>query len=688
MDSDKARSQYDNYRYCYDNGHKDWIAKASMCFSMWEGNQWAKKDRAKLEREGRPALTLNVIESLVRAMQGVQRALRSDVRFVPYGSSSANDAYIRDLLWMHTQNLNEFNFLESDVWLKGIIMGRAYYDVRMNFDDNIEGDVEITSPRSQDIILDPSVSTYNTTRWPQVFDQSWESLSDIEYKYGKDVADELRGRGTHPDFYDYEDAFMAHQMGKLPHFVGDMRGDDDKMRGLLVLGRQYYTLKRKKMFIDVDTGDMSEVPENWDRNKISAVLEKVPNVTVIDRSVRTVRWTVTCEDVVLKDVDSPFNRFTIVPFFPTFLDGVSMGVVQHLVDPQMLYNKMTSSELHIISTTANSGYKLKSGSLVNMSVQELEERGSKTGFVAELRDVNDLEKITPNSTPQGHDRLSFKADQIMRQLAGSSNSSRGFAREDVSGDAITENRAAQEVNFASMLDNLHRSKAMVATSVIDCARSYYSGSRVLRVNKGSALVPNEESVTINQIQGDEIINDITVGKYTTTLIPAPSRTTMGEADFRMLLELRKDIGIMIPDEMLIELSPAANKLQIIQMLKGNSIEEQQRAAKAAEEERAVNLELASAKAAKERTASALNQSRAEKFSVEAQTDPDSSYERVETARIEAEQRERDRRFALDREIAQNTAAHNEQKLAVQLATASAKAEQKPAAKGVAKKPVA
>lgn len=688
MDYSKARAQYDNYRYCYDNGHKEWIDTASTCFNMWKGDQWSRKDRAKLEREGRPALTLNVIESLIRATQGVQRALRNDVRFVPYGSAGTNDAHIRDLLWMHTQNLNEFSFLESDVWLKGLIMGRAYYDVRMNFDDNIEGDVEITTRRSQDIILDPSVNTYNTSRWPQVFDQSWESLTDIENKYGKAAADELRGRGTHPDFYDYEDAFMAHQMGALPHFKGDMLGDSDKVRGLLVLGRQYYTLKRKKMFVDVETGDMSEVPENWKDEQISAVLEKVPTVTVVDRQARTVRWTVTCEDVVLKDVDSPFDRFTIVPFFPTFLDGVSMGIVQHLVDPQMLYNKMTSSELHIITTTANSGYKLKSGSLVNMSVQELEETGSKSGFVAELRDVEDLQKITPNSTPQGHDRLSFKADQIMRQLAGSSNSSRGFAREDVSGDAIMENRAAQEVNFASMLDNLHRSKAMVAMSVLDCARAYYTGSRVLRVNKGSAIVPNEEVVTINQIQGDEIINDITIGKYTTTLIPAPSRTTMGEADFRMLLELRKDIGIMIPDEMLIELSPAANKTQIIQMLKGNSVEAQQKAAEAAEEERLVNLELTSAKAAKERTAGALNQSRAEKFGVETQTDPDASYERVETARIAAEQQERDRRFALDKEIAQNTAAHNERKLAVQLATAAAKAQEKPATKGVAKKPVA
>ena len=675
---DIARSQYENFRYCYDNGHKSWITAANTCFDMWGGNQWDSSTLAKLARENRPALTLNVIESLVRAMLGIQRALRNDVRFTAYGTAGAADAHVRDLLWMHTQNMNDFQFTEADVWMKGIIMGRAYYDVRMNFDDSIEGDIEITSPRSQDIILDPTATTYAPKKWPQVFEQTWTSLIDIENSYGKDAVEELKGRTRAPEFYDFEDNFMAHQMGRLLHFHQDVgTGDEDRIRGLLVLSRQYAVMKRKKVFVDVETGDTSEVPESWDRERIGSVLQAVPGVRVIDRAVRTIRWDVTCEDLVLKSEDSPYNDYTIVPFFPTFLDGVSMGIVEHLIDAQRLYNKITSSELHIISTTANSGYKVKAGSLTNMTVEELEERGASTGFVAELREVADLEKITPNSTPQGHDRLSFKADMIMRQLAGSSNSGRGFAREDVSGTAIMENRAAQEINFASMLDNLHRSKSLVAMRVIDCARSYYTGTRIFRVNKGSAIVPVEESVVINQQIGDTIINDITYGKYTTTLVPSPARTTLSESDFKMLVELRKDIGIMIPDEMLIELSPAVNKTQIIQMLKGNSVEEQQAQAKAAEEDRTLQLGLVNAKIQKEQTAAALNQSRAENFAVQAQVDPDAAYERVEMERIAADMHERNRRFDLDSTVAKGKLANERMKIAASVVSSQNKVQNPP-----------
>src|SRR5690606_20132118 len=107
-----------------------------------------------------------------------------------------------------------------------------------------------------------------------------------------------------------------------------------------------------------------------------------------------------------------------VPYFPSFIDGVTMGAVSSLLDPQQLYNKVSSQELHIINTTANSGYKVKRGALLNMTIEEAEQVGSRSGVIFELDDIQNLEKIQPNQVPQGHDRISFKADQIMRNIAG------------------------------------------------------------------------------------------------------------------------------------------------------------------------------------------------------------------------------------------------------------------------------
>lgn len=660
---DTARHQYENYRWCYDNGHDQWVKAASRQFDFWKGDQWRPVDKARLERAGRPALTLNVVESLIRALAGMQCALRNDVRFMPSGDGAdAASAKVMDAVWLQIQQANQFDFLETDVYIKGLIMDRAYYDVRVEYDDFYSGNVVITSPRSQDVILDPSVATYDpgNGNWPQVFMRRFVSYTDILAKYGKDAAEELR-HSCIPEWYQYEDSFMSQQMGALPYYQYALPEDTRHIRGYLLTERQYVVWKKKDVFIDVTTGDTSEIPEGWDRNRIARALELYPELSTIRKDVRTIRWTVCTETATLHDEDSPYDNFTIVPFFPSFVDGVAKGAVASLLDPQEMFNKVSSQELHIINTTANSGWKVKVGALKNMTIEELEEVGSRTGFVAELDDIANMEKITPNQVPQGHDRISFKADQIMRNLAGVSNQARGFAREDVAGEAILANQAASDVNSAWWLANLHRSKQLLVDRVRSAVRNHYTETRVLMINRGTAYKPQIEELTINQpTEEGMVINDVTRGRYTTALVPSPSRATMTEADFKLLLQMR-EIGIGIPDDLLIELSPAANKGKIIELLHGDSNERQARAEAAEAERLALEAQKSAATARKEEAAAMLNQARAEKAAIEAMQDPDAAYREVEHARIGLD---RERLYAelglQERQLEQEDRHHSEE----------------------------
>lgn len=689
---DTARHQYELYRFCYDNGHSDWVDLASACFKFWKGQQWSPQDRARLESAGRPALTFNIVESLIRALEGMQCALRNDVRCLPLGDADLESARVMDAVWLSIQQRNKFDFLETDVYKKGLIMGRAFYDVRVEYDDGHYGHVCITSPRSQDVVLDPSIETYDTSGWPRVYKRRFVSALDIEHLYGKEVADKLR-HSPIPQWYDYEDSFMAQQMGHLPYFRYGLPSDDRSVRGLLLLEQQYFVYKMKNCFVDLSTGDTSEIPENWSDDRIAHVLESVPGLGVTKKNVKTIRWTVTCEDETLHDEDSPYDRYTIIPYFPNFVDGVTLGAVGSLLDPQQLYNKVTSQELHIINTTANSGYKVKRGALLNMSIEEAEERGSQSGIIFELDDINNMEKIQPNQVPQGHDRISFKADQIMRNIAGVSNQGRGFAREDVAGEAILANQAAQEINSASWLNNLHRTKQSLVEAVHSQVRTFYTESRVIKINRGSIFAPEVEEVGINMPTPEgTVLNDITRGEYSTALVPAPTRTTMSEGDFKMLLEMRK-LGVGIPDALLVELSPAANKGKIIEMLQGDSNERQAQADAAAARQAELEAEKAAATARKEEAAALLNQARAEKAAVEAMQDPDAAYREVEHARIGLDRERMLRELDLrEREMASEESFHRDE-VALRLAemdnnreTAVAVAKEKPAAPQRDKKP--
>ncbi|WP_230685339.1 hypothetical protein, partial [Streptococcus pneumoniae] len=87
---------------------------------------------------------------------------------------------------------------------------------------------------------------------------------------------------------------------------------------------------------------------------------------------------------------------------------------------QELLNKTSSQELHVVNTTANSGYKVRSGSLTNMTPEELEQRGAETGIVIETNGdpESDVVKIQPNQVPAGLDRISYKAEEHIKTISG------------------------------------------------------------------------------------------------------------------------------------------------------------------------------------------------------------------------------------------------------------------------------
>ena len=92
----------------------------------------------------------------------------------------------------------------------------------------------------------------------------------------------------------------------------------------------------------------------------------------------------------------------------------------------------------------------------NMSIEELEQKGASTGLVIELDDITSAEKIQPNQTPQGLDRISYKAEEHIKTISGVSDSMQGFDREDVAAKAIAYKRQSGSQNLTKIMDNLER----------------------------------------------------------------------------------------------------------------------------------------------------------------------------------------------------------------------------------------
>lgn len=565
---DQARENLQHYTYCRENGHEAFLRRTDRNQRFYIGNQWTDDELAVLAADNRPNLTLNEIFRTSMAVLGELSQHAADVRFSAEAAEDDNTAEALDRLYLHTAAVNNMEVLDQRVRMRGLLFGRGYYDVRVDFDENMMGQVKITAPRIQNIVLDADIDDDDPKTWARFFRTRWMSQNQLSLTYGAGIADDMQlSQLVIP--YDSEDVSLGQLAARRSRAFGNMPNLEDRnIPKFRLIEQQYRREAYKDFFVDPETGDSSEVPENWTFNQISHVKE-VTGVVVMRRRTSTIRWCVTCDDRVLHDEDSPYNDFTIIPYMPFFTDGHTFGLIDQMIEPQRMLNKAISQELHILSTTANSGWKIKTGSLQNMTIQDLESVGARTGLILELMNTEDAEKIQPNTAPSGFGSIAQSAVEYIHNAAGATPSMfGGAATSEVSGQAIIESLNRGPVNMSMPLTSFFNTKRQVAIRFQDLVRQFYTETRFVRITD-----PNRrggETTAINQPDPNDngmFFNDVTRGNYFIHILPAPTRFSAEQNAFAQMVELRRDLGVQIPDDILLGASSVPRRQEIIERVR-------------------------------------------------------------------------------------------------------------------------
>ena len=566
IDASLASDQYARFAYMRDNGHLDFVLKADKCDQFFVGNQWLESDLYALRAQRRPALTINKIISTIGTILGEQIYNRTEVLFRPQNGSPSEVAEALSKVWMQVSQNNQLTWLRSDVFCDGIIRGRGFYDVRLDFADNMRGEVRIDLLNSKNVLIDPDAEEYDPDKWADVITTKWLTYQDIATLYSEDDAEILKHRSGSEYGYDSIERVRDGFAGQAPVQMYDgSQGGLEVQRRIRVIERQYRKLDKQLHFVDIENGDMRPVPQSWDRNRIAAMLEKAgPRISTIKKLVKRIRWTVTADNVVLHDDWSPYKHFTVVPYFPYFRYGATVGIVENLLGPQEILNKASSQELHVINTTANSGWKIEENSLVNMTVPELEARGASTGLVIEFKKGSQPpEKILPNQVPSGLDRITYKAEEHIKTISNVSDSMQGFDREDVAAKAIAYKQQRGSVNLTKVLDNLERTDFILARNVLDIVQEFYTERRIIDITHED-FAQEAETIVVNDIDPvtGAITNDLTLGEYDIVITSSPYRASLEDSQFEQARAL-KELGLPIPDRVLIENSRLLRRSEIV-----------------------------------------------------------------------------------------------------------------------------
>lgn len=586
-----------------------WAERAKKAVDFFEGRQWTEDQLRKMTAGRRPALQFNIIAPLVRLVLGYNAANKSDITFLPGQDSRATEQVAEALTRIEKVISDgcDLPFIDTEVFMDGLVTGRGYYDTRLDWETNDLGEIKSNAADPFSVYLDPDASTYDLNGDHSYLQQSkFVSLDEIEGAFGKRVMellkpfclgqtplapvssliidDEISPVRTFGERHDNDMAFWDTFYSLVGDFV------DTRRRTIRMIETQYKVREERNVIIDLETGDKKVLPEDWNQDKIQKALlygKMVGNPLVVQkRMVERLHWTTMAGDLILYDAPSQYDRYTLDPYFPYFRRGMTRGMVEDLIDPQIEKNKRRSARIEIASKTANGGWMYHEQSLDPKQERALQRWGSTPGTNIKWKGERAPEQIEPNTPPQSHKFLEEDADADVMRIAGINEAALGQEMNVQSGRAIQAKQRQAVLSIQSYMDNQKRTKGLLGATHLSIMQNHYTEQRLYRImgkdGKFSQIMLNQ-AVQEQPTGITRILNDITVGKYQVKIDDSPISDTFLNAQFQEMLTILQQMGPSIAPflpmfaDLILDMSSMPRKDEWIERIQGIFQHQQQQA---------------------------------------------------------------------------------------------------------------
>jgi hypothetical protein len=329
-----AQENWARYRYGVDRGHRDYTDQAARCEGMYlgGGEQWRPEDKRILDDEGRPFYEFNQIMPAINTALGYQIANRLDITLRPRGEKGDPEvAKIITKVLMQVADMNQLHWVETQVYSDGLIEQRGYFDVRLSFEDNIKGDIVISNADPRDVIPDPDAKSYDPDSWGDVTWPRWLSLEEIGQIYGHAARKKVEeSEDSSPDFGDLDGETPRNKFGwsglQDAYFAGA-----DGIKRYRVIDRQRWVYEMTPCIVFPDSGDV-QVEANLSAESVQDAFTK--GAVRARRMKKRIKWTVSTWCTTMHDDFSPYEHFTLIPYFAYFRRGKTRGMVDNGIGPQ------------------------------------------------------------------------------------------------------------------------------------------------------------------------------------------------------------------------------------------------------------------------------------------------------------------------------------------------------------------
>jgi len=502
----------------------------------------------------RRVFNFNRIRRVCNMITGYQRRNRKSTIATPIENSDQEtaDQFSKILIW----SMQRDNTLEtiSEAFDGAVTTGMNLLSIWMDYrDDPINGDIKVDNVSYNGYLIDPFFKKQDLSDCNFIWTRKWLTKTQLKsiLPDRKSDIDKLYARGSRDGKFQFMPE--AYNYG---------------MTDLLTYDEYWYRdYRTQTLLVDVKTGETMEWRGKDD--ELDLFLHQFPEITAIENEIQTTKLALVVQGVVMYHGPNPMGIDPYpfvpvlayydpqIPYFPFRIQGVVRG----LRDAQYLYNRRKVIELDILESQINSGWKYKADSLVNPKDVFLQGQGRGLALKQDAQ-MSDVEQIQPPSVPPSMIELSKILGEEIQQISGVNEELLGSADDDKSGILSMLRQGAGLTTLQVLFDQLDYSQKNMGRIFMDLIQANFSPGKIKRII-GEDPLPQFYSKAF--------------GKYDVTVEEGSNTPTQKQMQFKQLLALR-ELGLPIPNNILLEASTLQNKQQLVEAI-GAQEEEQAQAQK-------------------------------------------------------------------------------------------------------------
>jgi len=589
----------------------DWTKEAKEDYKFALGDQWKQDDKDLLNDQGRPAFTYNKIEPLLELISGYQRENSSRIKVNPEGGEDRLFSEIADKLVKAIDKWTKLNYKMDHQFDDGNACGKGNLEMYITYDeDPIRGDLGFRLLTPYQILWDPDTTEYDKSDAKYVVKISKQTKDDLLELYPgkKNIIDNLAGDVT--DYYALGGDILKegdkdnYHLGHEDEYKSDLLAVTEAQTDKYLLKEMFYVKKIEKyilFWVEENKFERFESEEeavarakeieaqeqdnfkmqmagymklaqagtpSVQANPPQEPEYKEPTIKVLKRRLPEMWYCATAAGELLQDpAKSPFEPYYHgFPYF-TFIskwrpsaeteEYKCRGMVRNLKDPQKDHNKSRSQFLHILNTSANSGWIGDKDALTPTDWEQLKQMGSAPGVTIKKKTGSYLEKIQPTLPSQGHLQIFEVAAQDIKEISGVNADALAIQDKTTSGRAIALRIKQATTILSPIFRNYRYTKEMVGSAIFSMIPHIFDVPEIKKVVGQEFLEKNQ----INDGWLVAFLQQISDGKYDMAVTEADNSATIRQETFDALLEMAKG-GMPIPPDVLLSFSNIPNVQEV------------------------------------------------------------------------------------------------------------------------------